>query len=131
VEYALVWDEVRDGAPHVFFNATSPQLDSEIGTVMLSTATDAARSPALASLTSNAFIAAWEIERGSDRHVRLASFDSTGVALGEGIEIQGHDGRAESPVLAIGTDSIGIATVSQRGVSFHHIPLGPCQHGSN
>ncbi len=124
--YALAWDEVRDGAPHVFFDTVSRTLEPSGRSVMLSPRGDSATAPAIAALGPSTFLAAWEVERGRERHVQVATFDDLGRPLGGRIEVQSNDGRASMPTLAVGDDAVGIATVSTRGVSFHRVPLGPC-----
>jgi hypothetical protein len=124
--YGLAWDEVRDGAPHVFFDTIDRRLDTRGRAVMLSAPGDAATAPALLALGPDAFLAAWEVEREGGRHVQLAAFDGAGTLLHERIEVQGHDGRAMAPSLAVGDGEVGLATVTPRAVSFHRIPLGPC-----
>jgi len=125
--YSLAWDEVRDGTPHVFFKVANAWLDGKVHTVMLSAVEESTKAPALATIDADALGAAWEVERGANRHVQLNTFDPMGSPLGENIEVQGHDGRAQTPVIALGRDAMGLATVSERGISFHHIPLGPCR----
>lgn len=125
--YGLVWDEVRDGAPHVFFDTVSRRIDSTAHPVMISSPDDAAGAPTLAALEPGVFLAAWEVERGIHRHVRVTALDASGRSLGESVEVQGHDGIATMPAMAIGDGAIGLATISTRAVSFHQVQLGPCR----
>jgi hypothetical protein len=126
VQYGLVWDEVRDGAPHAFFDTVGRLLEPRSRGVMLSPRVDSATAPAIISLAPSVFLAAWVVERGHERHVQVQTFDGDARPFGEHIEVQSNDGIATMPAIAASDDAVGIATVSARGVSFHRVPLGPC-----
>jgi len=102
-------DEVRDGAPHVFFDTVGRLLEPSGRAVMLSP--PRTRHGAIHRHARIDVHRAWEVERGRERHVQLATFDQSGHPLGEGIEVQSNDGRASMPALAVGDGAVGIATV--------------------
>jgi len=124
--YGLVWDEVRDGAPHVFFDTVSRVLNPTRHEVMLSAPGDPASAPAIVTLAPNAFMVAWETEVSEQRHVQIATIDAEGRRLGDPIEVQNHDGRASLPALALADDVAGLVTLGMNGIMFHRVMLGPC-----
>lgn len=125
-QYAVVWDEVRDGAPHAFFETIGRLLEPRGRGAMLSPTGDSATAPSVLAMGGSTFLAAWVVERGRERHVQIATVDGAANPLAEHIEVQSNDGMASMPAMALGERALGIATISARGVSFHRVPLGPC-----
>ncbi len=125
-QYGFAWDEVRTGSPRVFFHTLTRRLDASGATMTVSHGGGSARAPAIVAIAPGRFVAAWEVERDTDRHVEVGAIDGATGRDAVGVQLRGHDGTAWSPAMGMGQDSVGVATTTARGIALHIVPLGSC-----
>lgn len=64
-----------------------------------------------------------EVDQSAVVVIRQQNSGQSGVR----VRVRGHEATAERPVLSLGEGVLGMVTQGPRGLSFHRIPLVPCE----
>jgi len=124
--FALVWSELRDGTPQLFFRRLTARGNPSGPVVSLRVGDEQSENPSLAHLGDGDFALAEQVVRDGFPRVRVRTLHADGRIQTEGVELRGIDGAAARPALIYNGTVLGLATRSQRGLAFHIVHLGPC-----
>ncbi len=124
--FGLVWSELRDGTPQLFFRRLTPRGNPDGPVLSLRVADEQSENPSLAHLGDGVFALAEQVVRDGFPRVRVRTLHADGRIQTEGVELRGLDGAAARPALLYNGTVLGLATRSQRGLAFHIVHLGPC-----
>ncbi len=124
--YGLAWTELRDGERLLLFRWVSARGNPLDEPRRLGIPGELSRAPALAAVGDGTLAMAWETEREGDRRVAVAVIDEDGATQREPVTVRGVEGDARRPAIAVSRDEVGVATRSERGLSFHRVTLGRC-----
>lgn len=124
--FGVVWSELRDGTPQLFFRRVTPRGNPVGALFSLRIADEQSENPSLAFLGDGVYALAEQVVRDGFPRVRVRTLTADGRIQAEGVELRGVDGAAARPALLYNGTVLGLATRSQRGLAFHIVHLGPC-----
>lgn len=124
--FAVVWSELRDGTPQLFFRKVTTRGNPLEPTLALRVDEDQAENPSLAALEDGAFVLAEQVVREGFPRIRVRVIGADLTLNDEGVELRGVDGAAQNPTVVWNGETLGLVTRSERGVAFHRVILGPC-----
>ena len=115
--FGVAWSELRDGAERVFLRRVSARGNPIGGEIQVSEGAASAREPSLVTVAPGVLALALRVERDGVPRVWVRTVTTDGSQRSPVSELQGPDGTATAPAMAFDGSSIGMATVSSRGVA--------------
>ncbi|MEM9074497.1 MAG: MopE-related protein, partial [Myxococcota bacterium] len=117
-EYALVWQDRRDGVWEVYFNRLTPDGEKLAPDFRVTFADDWSINPTLL-WTGGEYAVAWQdwrhrVTAPDNFEIYLTFMDRNGFEIGDDIRLTVNDDNSENPDLALGDGEIGIAFVDGR-----------------
>ncbi len=117
-QYALVWQDRRDGVWEVYFNRLTPDGEKLAPDLRVTVTPHWSVNPTLL-WTGGEYVVAWqdwrhEITAPENFEIYATFIDRDGFEIGDDIRLTFEDHGSEAPVLALGEGEIGVAFVDGR-----------------
>lgn len=124
--FGAAWSELRDGRTQVFVQRLDARVQRLGEPRPIRDGAETTDAPALAAIGDGALALAYQSTLDGVTRVRVRTLSPDDTLQTGSVSLQDVDGTSTRPAMVWTGNSLGVATLSPRGVAFHVVGVGPC-----
>lgn len=124
--FGAAWSELRDGRTQVFVQRLDARLKRLGEPTPVRDGAETTDAPALSAIGDGTLALAYQSAVDGVTRVRVRTLGADDQLQHGSVSLQDVDGTSTRPAMVWTGSTLGVATVSPRGVAFHVVGVGPC-----